>query len=234
MRCIILKDVGKLKEFNGMLWGQRITVYTDHKNLTRDGLGLTSGYFQIPLKREDVPKSAFVCKFGQFEMTRMAFGLNNAASTFQRTMELALQGLQWQTCLVYIDDIIVFGENFVDHIVRVDEVLARIQDAGLKFKPEKCRILQTEVVFLGHIVSKEGIKPDTSNVEKIVNWPIPQTAKQVKQFVATGSYYRMFVRDFAKIARPMIDLTKKRHLFFGLNNVRYPLKPLRRHWLALK
>ena len=142
-------------------------------------------------------------------MTRMAFGLNNAASTFQRTMELALQGLQWQTCLVYIDDIIVFGENFVDHIVRVDEVLARIQDAGLKFKPEKCRILQTEVVFLGHIVSKEGIKPDTSNVEKIVNWPIPQTAKQVKQLVATGSYYRRFVRDFAKIARPMIDLTKK-------------------------
>jgi hypothetical protein len=71
-------------------------------------LDLTSGYFQIPLKKEDIPKSASSCKFGQYEMVRMPFGLNKAASTFQRTMELALQGLQWVTCLVYIDDIIIF------------------------------------------------------------------------------------------------------------------------------
>ena len=73
---------------------------------------LLSGYFQIALLEEDIPKSAFVCKYGHFEMTRMPFGLNNAASTFQRTMEMALQGLQWITCLIYIDDIIVFGKSF--------------------------------------------------------------------------------------------------------------------------
>lgn len=170
---------------------------------------LTSRYFQIPLKPEDIPKTAFCCKYGHFEMTRMPFGLNNAGSTFQRTMELALQGLQWETCLVYIDDIIVFGTDFIQHIQRVEEVLERLRAAGLKLRPDKCNMLQTEVVFLGHIVSQSGISPDPANIMKIAEWPRPVNAKQAKQFVATGSYYRRFVRDYAKIARPLIDLTKK-------------------------
>ena len=170
---------------------------------------LTSGYFQIPLKEEGIPKSAFCCKFGHYEMTRMPFGLNNAASTFQSTMELILQGLQWSTCLVYIDDIIVYGVDFDQHIQRVDEVLERISKAGLKFKPEKCNLLQTEVVFLGHVVSSQGVKPDPTNVVKITDWPRPTYAKEVKQFVATGSYYWRFIKNFAKIARPLFDLTKK-------------------------
>lgn len=174
---------------------------------------LTSGYFQIPLREEDVPKSAFVCKYGQFEMTRMPFGLNSAASTCQRTLELALQGLQWVTCLIYIDDIIVFGSTLQEQISRVDEVLERIRAAGLKLKPEKCHLLQKEVVFLGHVVSGNGVLPDPCNIAKILQWPTPCTGKQVKQFVATGSYYRRFIRDFAKIARPLIDLTKPKQPF---------------------
>ena len=170
---------------------------------------LTSGYFQIPLVEEDIPKSAFVCKYGHYEMTRMPFGLNNAASTFQRTMEMALSGLQWITCLIYIDDIIVFGKNFEEHMSRVEEVFERIKAAGLKLKPQKCQMLQREVVFLGHTVSGDGVRPNPTNIEKIASWPKPKTAKQVKQLVAMGSYYRRYVRDFASIVRPMIDLTKK-------------------------
>ena len=151
---------------------------------------LTSGYFQIPLREDDIPKSAFCCKFGHFEMTRMPFGLNNAASTFQRTMEIVLQGLQWETYLVYIDDIIVYVSSFTQHLQRVEQVLDHIQKAGLKLKPEKCHLLQTGVAFLSHIVSKEGVRPGS--------------AKQVKQFVATGSFYRRFVGDYAKIVRPLI------------------------------
>ena len=120
---------------------------------------LTSGYFQIPVKREDVPKTSFVCKYGQFEMTRMPFDLNNSASTFKRTMERALQGLQWVTCLIYIDDIIVYGQDFSQHLQRVEEVLQRIKAAGLKLKPAKSQMLQKEVVFLGHVVSGEGVRP---------------------------------------------------------------------------
>lgn len=174
---------------------------------------LTSGYFQIPLKKEDIPKSAFCCKYGHFEMLRLPFGLNNAPSTFQRTMELALQGLQWETCLIYIDDIIVYGVDFDQHLTRVEQVLDRISQAGLKLRPDKCHMLQTEVVFLGHVVSEEGVLPDPTNISKIISWPRPTNNKQVKQFVATGSYYRRFVKDFAKIARPLIDLTKKDAVF---------------------
>ncbi|XP_060590512.1 uncharacterized protein LOC132745582 [Ruditapes philippinarum] len=127
---------------------------------------LTSGYFQIPLKKEDIPKTAFTCKYGLFEMTRMPFGLSNSSSTFQRTMELVLKDLQWQTCLVYVDDIIVYSASFDEHMCRVDTVLSRINSAGLKLRPEKCHLLQTEVTFLGHIVSKDGVRPDRTNVAK--------------------------------------------------------------------
>ncbi|MCG7868952.1 MAG: DDE-type integrase/transposase/recombinase [Candidatus Thiodiazotropha taylori] len=170
---------------------------------------LTSGYYQIGLKDEDIPKSAFVCKYGHYEMTRMPFGLNSAASTFQRTMELALQGLQWITCLIYIDDIIVYGRNFEEHIARVEEVLERIKTAGLKLKPNKSNMFQTSVVFLGHVVSKEGVKPNPANIAKVVDWPQPKTAKQIRQFVALGSYYRRFVKDYASMVKPMVELTKK-------------------------
>ena len=175
---------------------------------------LTSGYFQIPLREEDIPKSAFACKYGHYEMTRMPFGLNNSASTFQRTIELALQGLQWEICLIYIDDIIVFGSSFEEHISRVEQVLERIKAAGLKLKPEKCEMLQREVVFLGHVVSGEGVRPNPANIAKVMAWPAPKTVKQVKSFVALGSYFRRFIRNYAQIARPMVDLTKKGRKFF--------------------
>ena len=176
-------------------------------------LDLTSGYFQIPLKEEDIPKSAFVCKYGHFEMTRMPFGLNNSASTFQRTMEMALQGLQWVTCLIYIDDIIVFGKDFDEHLLRVEEVFERLRSAGLKLKPTKCDLLQREVVFLGHVVSGKGVSPSPVNISKIVDWPRPKTPRQVKQLVAMGSYYRRYVKNFAAMVRPMVELTKKKSVY---------------------
>lgn len=175
---------------------------------------LTSGYFQIPLKIEDIPKSAFTCKYGLFEMKRMPFGLSNSNSTFRRTMKLVLQGLPWQTCLVYIDDIIVFGSCFTQHMARVDEVLNQIKQAGLKLRPDKCHMLQTEVIFLGHVVSQGGVRSDPTNVEKVVKWPRPMNGRQTKQFVATASYYSRFIRNFANIARPLIELTKKDAPFY--------------------
>ncbi|XP_052767945.1 uncharacterized protein LOC128208425 [Mya arenaria] len=91
---------------------------------------LTSGYFQIPLREEDIPKHTSACKLGHYETTRMPFGLSNASGTSQRMMELALHRLQWVTCLVYIDDIIVFGKTFVDHMSRLTEVIERVKRAG--------------------------------------------------------------------------------------------------------
>ena len=190
-------------------WFPTLSYSTMSRCCSCSTFDLTSGYFQIPLKESDIPKSAFVCKFGQFEMLRMPFGLNNSASTFRRTMELVLQGLQWETCLIYIDDIIVFGTHFDEHISRVRQVFSRLQAAGLKLPPEKCEMLQEEVTFHEHVVSATCVKPNPVNIANVIEWPVPQTAKQVKQFVAFGSSYRRFVPDFAKIMRPMVELTRK-------------------------
>ena len=98
---------------------------------------VTSGYHQIPVRDTDIPKTTFCTKYGLYEYTSMPMGLTNSPATFQRLMEIALRGLQWHTCLIYLDDIVVFGNNFEEHLKRVEEVLQRLQFAGLKLKPEK-------------------------------------------------------------------------------------------------
>ncbi|CAC5374786.1 unnamed protein product [Mytilus coruscus] len=129
---------------------------------------LTSGFHQIPVKEDDIPKTAFVTKYGLYVYKTLPMGLCNGPSTCQRLMELVLNGLQWQTCLIYLDDIIVFGSNFEQHLKRLDVVLTRISEAGLKLKPEKCQIFKTKVTFLGHVVSGQGVQPNPDNVAKIL------------------------------------------------------------------
>ena len=151
-------------------------------------LDLTSGYNQVPVAKEDIPKTAFVTKYGLFECPYMPFGLTNAPATFQRVMELALQGLQWTTCLIYIDDVIVFSKDADEHLSRLRAVLKRIQSANLKLKPDKCHLFQSEVLFLGHIISCDGIRPSPTNADKIFGWKTPQSTKQVRQFLGMATY----------------------------------------------
>ena len=171
-------------------------------------LDLTSGYFQIPLKEEDIPKSAFTSKYGLYEFKSLPFGMVNSGATFERVMELALKGLQWQTCIIYIDDCIVFGQTFDDHMIRLKEVLDRFRQANLKLKPKKCELIKTEVTFLGHRVTEHGIKPDPSNVSKVLAWKTPENVTEVKQFLGLCGYYRKYVKNFSSKAQPLYDLTK--------------------------
>ena len=143
----------------------------------------------------------------------MAMGLCNGVATFQRLMEYILAGLNWQICLVYIDDIIVFSDSFESHLSRLSDVLDRISSHGLKVSPKKCCLFQKKVSFLGHIVSDEGIATDPSKVESVKTWPIPKTKRDVRSFLGTCSYYRRFIQDFAAIARPLHSLTEKNCTF---------------------
>ena len=170
---------------------------------------VTSGYHQIPVKGSDVPKTAFCTKYGLFEYTSMPMGLTNSPATFQRLMEIALRGLQWHTCLIYLDDIVVFGTNFEEHLNRVEEVLDRLQVAGLKLKPEKCQLFQLEVDFLGHVVSADGVRPNPHNIAKIEQWPVPTNVTGVRQILGMGNYYRRFVKNYSALVRPLTDLTRK-------------------------
>ena len=143
----------------------------------------------------------------------MPFGLCNAASTFERIIEKALAGLQWQIAVLYLDDIVVFGKSFDDHFVNLEKVLSRLSVAGLKLKPKKCHFLQKEISFLGHIVSKSGIKTDPEKIKAVKSMPRPNTVTQMRSFLGLTSYYRKFIKDYSKIAKPLFDLTKKEKTF---------------------
>lgn len=170
---------------------------------------ITSGYHQVPVRKEDVPKTAFITKYGLYEFKTMPMGLSTASATFQRLMELILQGLNWNTCIIYLDDIVVYGKTLEEHLERVEQVLEKIGKSGMKLKPEKCHLLQESVNFLGHVVSKDGVLPSADNVAKILQWPRPQNITEIRQFLGMASYYRRFIQGFAKIANPMVRLTKK-------------------------
>ena len=172
-------------------------------------LDLASGYWQIGLDEDAKQKSAFCTTSGLFQFKVMPFGLTNAPATFQRLMERILTGLQWETCLVYIDDIIIYSKTFEDHIEHLAEVFRRLKCADLKLKPKKCNIFKRQVSYLGHIVSKEGISTDPSKTKDIDEWPQPSTVTEVKRFLGLCSYYRRFVPDFATVAKPLIVLTEK-------------------------
>ena len=100
----------------------------------------------------------------------MNFELCNAPSTFQRCVELILRGLQWKTLLIYIDDIVIYSSNMEDHIRTLDEVLGRLSKAGLKLKPSKCDFFKNEVLYLGHVISDKGVKPNLSAIDSVKNW----------------------------------------------------------------
>ena len=111
--------------------------------------------------------------------------------------------------MAYLDDIIVYARTFDEHLRNLDLALSRLKLHGLTLKPSKCTLFKSEVKFLGHIASKSGVSCDPEKVACVSNWPIPKSLKEVRQFLGLASYYRKFVKDFAKLAAPMYDLIKK-------------------------
>ncbi len=176
-------------------------------------LDLQAGYWQIEVKPEDRPKIAFICRRGLFEYVTMPFGLCNAPSTFERCMELIMRGLQWKTLLIYLDDLIIFSSTFDDHIARLDEVFSRLGKAGLKLKPSKCALFQEKVIFLGHLITSEGVGPDPQKVEAVRDWPTPKNITGVRSFLGLCSYYRRFICGFAHIAGPLHSLLEAGQAF---------------------
>lgn len=172
-------------------------------------LDLLSGYHQFEVNEKDRPRTAFITKYGLFEYTRMPFGLCNAPSTFQRGMELVLRRLQWVTLLIYLDDVIITGKTFKEHLNNLGEVLSRFRKFGLKLKPTKCSLYREEVLFLGHVVGKDGVRANPSLVKDVEKWPVPQNLKELQAFLGLTNYYRRFVQGYADIARSLHNLTRK-------------------------
>ena len=158
-------------------------------------LDLASGYWQVEMAPDDRSRTAFTTPEGLFEFKVMPFGLCNAPATFQRLMDLVLAGLKGSSCLVYLDDIIILGHDFHDHLQNVQSVLRRICEAGLKLKPPKCHFFKQKVRYLGHTVSRDGVAVDPEKVEKVRDWPIPRSTREVQQFLGLANYYRDSFED---------------------------------------
>lgn len=170
-------------------------------------LDLRSGYWQVSVKEEDKPKTAFtVGSLGFYECNRMPFGLTNAPATFQRLMERCMGELNLRDCLIYLDDVIIFSATFDQHLERLEAVFSRLAENNLKLKPSKCEFFKSKVTYLGHVVSEEGIQADPDKIEAIASWPIPKTTKDVRKFLGFTGYYRRFIKNYATIVRPLNDL----------------------------
>ena len=166
-------------------------------------IDLLSGYWQVDIAESDRKKTAFITHDGLFEFNVMPFGLCNAPATFQRLMNLALSGMLWSECLVYLDDIVIFGRTFEEHLSHLSSVLARLRAVNMKAKLSKCNFLKEQVLYLGNVISPEGSFTDPSKTQRITEWPTPQSVQEVQWFLGLAGYYQRFVQNFAGIVKPL-------------------------------
>jgi transposase InsO family protein len=171
-------------------------------------LDLVMGYHQIELEERDKEKTAFSTKNGHWEYNRLPFGLKTAPATFQRMINTVLSGLTGTRCFVFLDDIVVYAKSLSEHDAKLREVLGRIRKYKLKLQPSKCKFLRTEVGYLGHLITEEGVRPDSEKVKVIENFSRPDTAKKLKGFLGMTGYYRKFIGNYSKIAAPLYLLLK--------------------------
>lgn len=172
-------------------------------------LDLASGFHQIEMHQDSIQKTAFNVENGHYEYLRMPFGLKNAPATFQRVMDHVLKDIQNKICLVYMDDIIIFSTSLQEHISNLKQVFQRLSDAKLKIQLDKSEFLRQNVEFLGHIITPSGIKPNPKKIEAISKFPIPKTTREIKSFLGLLGFYRKFIKDFAKITKPLTHCLKK-------------------------
>ena len=169
---------------------------------------LNSGFWQVPMDEESKQYTAFTLgSMGLYECESMPFGLCNDPPTFQRLMQNCLGKLNLTYCLIYLDDVIVFSEMPEEHLQRMHVVFDHLREHGLKLKPSKCDVFQSEINYLARHVSQKGVLPSKKNLESIAQCPPLDTYTKVKSFVGLVGHYRCFIKGIAKIAVPLYDLT---------------------------
>ena len=171
-------------------------------------LDLTKGYWQMPVAEEDRHKTAFVTPKGLFQFRVMPFGLSGAPASFQRMIDRLIDGLQ-DFAAAYLDDLVVFSSTWEDHMQQLREVLQRLRKAGLTAKPSKCQFGMQTCTYLGHIVGNGVVQPEVTKLAAVENFAVPESKKQVRAFLGLTGYYRKFIPNYAEVAAPLTDLTKK-------------------------
>jgi len=173
-------------------------------------LDCNSGYWQIPVAAEDRDKTTFTSHTGLLRFLRLPFGLVNAPASFQRALDIILSGFRWQTCPVYLDDVIVCSRTVDDHIRHPREVLLLMEKAGVSLKPSKCHLFQQEVEYLGHVVRPGQLLVNQKDIKSLAQSLPPHNQTDLKSFLGMCNVYRRFIKDYAHIAKPLTKLTSKK------------------------
>ena len=195
--CLSLYPLPKIDKMFAKLKGARLFSTID----------LRSGYYHIRLTRESRAKSAFIVPMGKWEFKRTPFRLSQAPAYFQLLIDKVLMGCS-KFVMGYLDDIIIFSNNELEHLQHIEEIFKRLERFGLKMKRKKCDFFKKHIQYLGHLIAEEGFTPLPEKLESIRKMPRPKTPKEVKQFLGLIGYYRKFVPRFSDIARSLTNLTR--------------------------
>ena len=180
-------------------------------------IDLRSGYHQLKVRSEDVPKTAFRTRYGHYEFLVMPFGLTNAPAAFMDLMNRVFRAYLDKFVIVFIDDILVYSSSEEEHVDHLRIVLQTLREQQLYAKLSKCKFWLDKVEFLGHVISAEGIYVDPQKIEAIVNWRQPTSVTEIRSFLGLAGYYMKFVEGFSMIAAPLTKLTQKDVKFIWLD-----------------
>ncbi|GJT88180.1 putative reverse transcriptase domain-containing protein [Tanacetum coccineum] len=176
-------------------------------------IDLRSGYHQLRVREEDIPKTAFRTRYGHYEFQVMPFGLTNAPAVFMDLMNRVCKPYLDKFVIVFIDDILIYSRNEKEHEEHLKTILELLKKEELYAKFSKCEFWINTVKFLGHVIDSSGIHVDPAKIEAVKNWASPTTPSEIRQFLGLAGYYRRFIEGFSKIAKPMTELTQKNQKF---------------------
>jgi hypothetical protein len=192
-------------------------------------IDLRSGYHQLKIQESDIPKTAFHTRYGLYEYTVMSFGLTNAPAYFMYLMNKVFMEHLDKFVVVLIDDILIFSKMEEEHEKHLRLVLEKLRLNKLYAKFSKCEFWLTEVAFLRHIISTGGVSVDPGKVKDVLNWMPPTTASEIRSFLGLVGFYCQFIKDFSKIAKPMMKLLKKNKAFEWTAECQVSFEELRKH-----
>ncbi|GBG91470.1 hypothetical protein CBR_g52426 [Chara braunii] len=221
LNAITVKNVEPLPKIDDLL--DRVQGCKYFSNID-----LKSGYHQIEVNPDDQYKTVFRTRYGHYEFIVMPFGLTNAPMTFQRCMNDLFSPWLDRFVVVYLDDILVFSGTLQEHQGHLRQVLEKLREANFKINAKKCEWAKTQVLYLGHVLDGDGIKPEDSKIVAIRDWPTPRTLTELRSFFDLANYYRKFVRNFSTIAAPVRRLLKKEAIWRWDKDCTFALKKLKR------
>ena len=172
-------------------------------------IDLRTSYHQLRVRETDIPKTAFITRYGHFQFTMMPFGLTNVPATFMDLMHRVFQPYLDQFVVVFVDDILIYSQSEWEHVDHLRIILQLLRDHQLYAKFSKCKFCLTEVRFLGHVVSASSVSMDPEKVEAVMSWERPKSVFEIRSFLGLARYYRRFIEDFSRLATLMTRLTRK-------------------------